>query len=426
MIAFSLQFSVKMNKALIDFTSVNEFCTIVATVPTGLESVALEEIAEKLKYECVAAQGKVYFQATVDCLDQLHNLRSVDRLFLMIKQFQNYHYHEEKPRAIQDLKELAPSLPWTEVVKFWKENCKYQKTLSKNRSTNNDRKEKAKPCDENINHKNSSDLIRFRASANRIGKKQSITSPDAEWHFGGAVQDFTSWKVDLSNYNFEILLTLGTDSVMIGLSLTHESLHRRNIVNFGYTTLRASIAHNMLRMCDIKLGDVVLDPMCGSGSIPIEAAQEWSTAYHLAGDNSLVAVNKSLANVKHMNQLLKANYDGNAIKTPIDIFRWDVKALPLKSETIDVFVTDLPFGKRLGSKMDNRSLYPSMVMEMARVCRRCTGRACLLTNDKRSILNSISAAAKFWNLKKTYNVNVGGLRAAVYLLNRTAQVVQHC
>lgn len=55
-----------------------------------------------------------------------------------------------------------------------------------------------------------------------------------------------------------------------GIALTKESKHRRNINFFGPTTLRATICYNMLRLAQPKAGDIIIDPMCGGGSIPIE------------------------------------------------------------------------------------------------------------------------------------------------------------
>lgn len=55
-----------------------------------------------------------------------------------------------------------------------------------------------------------------------------------------------------------------------GIALTKESKHHRNINFFGPTTLRATICYNLLRLAQPKVGDIIIDPMCGGGSIPIE------------------------------------------------------------------------------------------------------------------------------------------------------------
>lgn len=57
------------------------------------------------------------------------------------------------------------------------------------------------------------------------------------------------------------------------LRITHESKHHRNIMCFGPTTLRATVCYNLLRLAHPNPGDIIIDPMCGSGSIPIEVIQ---------------------------------------------------------------------------------------------------------------------------------------------------------
>jgi 23S rRNA G2445 N2-methylase RlmL len=66
-----------------------------------------------------------------------------------------------------------------------------------------------------------------------------------------------------------------------GIALTKESKHHRNINFFGPTTLRATICYNMLRLAQPKAGDVIIDPMCGGGSIPIEVLQLLLMLLHL-------------------------------------------------------------------------------------------------------------------------------------------------
>ncbi|XP_076825256.1 tRNA (guanine(6)-N(2))-methyltransferase THUMP3-like [Clavelina lepadiformis] len=395
-----------------DFSTFEGLVTIYATVPTGLEFTAVDEIKQKIQPEaCEIGQGKVYFQTAVSRLCDIHQLRSVDRLFLVIKKFLDYKYDDDHDKAIVDLKALPNDLPWDEVVKFWQENLKHCKVLIKTRKNTSGVPVPSSNGISSLPDASCTD-IRYRATASRVGKQQSVTSPDAELYFGGALQDITQWKVDLSNYNLEIVITLGVDFVLVGLVLTLESLHRRNITHFGYTTLRASIAYNMLRMCKILAGDAVVDPMCGTGVIPIEGQDEWINCFYFAGDKSDDAVKKSAANVAALN--------GETVRSCVEVLQWNVKKLPWRSASIDVCVTDLPFGKRVGSKSDNRVLYPSMLKEIARIARPGTARACLLTRDKRAINNAIAMLSSLWKLKRMSFINIGGLRAGVYLLLRTS------
>lgn len=47
-------------------------------------------------------------------------------------------------------------------------------------------------------------------------------------------------------------------------------------------------------------GDIVCDPMCGGGSIPIEAALNWPTSVHFCGDHHDLAPPRTLANVQNL------------------------------------------------------------------------------------------------------------------------------
>ena len=71
---------------------------------------------------------------------------------------------------------------------------------------------------------------------------------------------------------------------------------------------------------------------------------------------------------------------------PIDVAYWDATRLPLRDQSVDIVISDLPFGKRLGNKIDNRSLYFNALRELARVTKIKTGRAVLLTHDRNSMI----------------------------------------
>ena len=45
----------------------------------------------------------------------------------------------------------------------------------------------------------------------------------------------------------QVLLNIANNEMVIGVALTEESLHRRNITHFGPTTLRSTLAYGMLR-----------------------------------------------------------------------------------------------------------------------------------------------------------------------------------
>lgn len=87
----------------------------------------------------------------------------------------------------------------------------------------------------------------FRVTCKRAGENHSFDSMSAAASFGSAMQTYFGWQVDMTDYDIEVVLTIDNNEVSVGLALTPESLHKRNLVAFGVTTLRPTICHNMLR-----------------------------------------------------------------------------------------------------------------------------------------------------------------------------------
>lgn len=92
----------------------------------------------------------------------------------------------------------------------------------------------------------------------------------------------------------------------------------------------------------------------------------------------------------------------------VDVAQWDATRLPLRSQCVDAVVSDLPFGKRMGRKVDNRVLYYQSLVELARVTKINTGRAILLTYDTRSMIK-VSALEPVLDAFLEINTRIGYL-----------------
>uniref|UniRef100_A0A8C3VIM7 THUMP domain containing 3 n=1 Tax=Catharus ustulatus TaxID=91951 RepID=A0A8C3VIM7_CATUS len=428
---------------------------IGATVPTGFEHTAAEEVREKLGSASRISRdrGKIYFEVPARSLPQVHRLRSVDNLFVVVQEFKDYQFEENKEDALKHLEDLVKKLPWTDPLKVWELNNSLKKKKTKRKKHNVQSpasREKLSGgggeggADQNIANaqedcaqnpaavdgskagdgetgEGEEKVLRFRVTCNRAGDKHSFTSNEAARDFGGAVQEHFQWKADMTNFDVEVLLNIHNSEVVVGIALTEESLHRRNITHFGPTTLRSTLAYGMLRLCDPQPTDIIVDPMCGTGAIPIEGAAEWPNCYHLAGDNSPQAVKRAANNICSLLRKNESKDSSTALGVPLDVIQWDICNLPLRTGSVDIVVTDMPFGKRIGSKKKNWDLYPACLMEMGRICTPGTGRAVLLTQDKKCFAKALSRVGHIWRRAQTVWVNVGGLHAAVYLLRRTAE-----
>ncbi|XP_013864492.1 tRNA (guanine(6)-N(2))-methyltransferase THUMP3 [Austrofundulus limnaeus] len=432
--------------------------TIGATVPTGFEHTAAEEVKEKIGVDARISKdrGRIYFPITTDKLFQVHLLRSVDNLFVVVDEYDHYQFKESKEETLMELQQLASELPWNNALKVWELNRTLKKkkghrkggnvmkakansdvsnvvaadteqqTLTQETSpAEGDTKPEDAPDSESCQQGSEAalpeaKLVKFRVTCNRAGDKHSFSSNEAARDFGGAVQEFFQWKADMTKFDIEVLLNIQNNEVVVGIALTEESLHRRNISHFGPTTLRSTLCYGMLRLCKLQESDVVIDPMCGTGAIPLEGAIEFNSSFYIAGDNHDMAVNRTVNNICHIQKRRAAK--GSTPGLPIDTVQWDICNLPIRTGSVDVGVTDMPFGKRIGSRKKNWDLYPSCLREMARVCRPGTGRAVILTQDKKCFAKTISRMGGLWRLMLTVWVNVGGLHAGVYLLKRTAAV----
>ena len=168
--------------------------------------------------------------------------------------------------------------------------------------------------------------ITFRVTCTRGGRKHSFSSPDAARSFGAGLARYFDWKVQLKGADIEVLLAIMGNEVRVGVALNREAKFKRNISHFGPTTLRATIGYGMLRcvcvyvcvcvcvcvcacvcvracVCgrgllrvwclrcaDIQPGDVVLDPLCGGGTISLEVSCNsrtyiygWLSLTHVTG-----------------------------------------------------------------------------------------------------------------------------------------------
>ncbi|CAI9623892.1 unnamed protein product [Staurois parvus] len=256
--------------------SESSLVTIGATVPTGFEFTAAAEVEEKLGCQCKISKdrGKIYFQIGMDGLAQVHRLRSVDNLFVIVQEFSDFPFKESKEAALEDFKELASKLPWEKALKTWELNNnlkkkKKKKKLEKERkqqvvpsaadAPEEDRKMKtdkemvAPPVVQECNSLDhpvvdsseasaedlspeasledsvvggvgdTGNVLKFRVTCNRAGDKHSFTSNDAARDFGGAVQDHFQWKADMTNFDVEVLLNISYNEMLVGIALTRRA-----------------------------------------------------------------------------------------------------------------------------------------------------------------------------------------------------------
>ena len=80
-------------------------------------------------------------------------------------------------------------------------------------------------------------------------------------------------QVELDNPEITFLIFINNNQVYFGIDFSGRDLHKREYKLFAHpASLRSTIAYSLLRIADLKEKQIMLDPFCHSGEIPIEAA----------------------------------------------------------------------------------------------------------------------------------------------------------
>lgn len=205
---------------------------LIAPCHFGLEAVMKREILD-LGYEITSVEdGKVTFEGDAEAIAYANVfLRTTERILLKIGQF--------RAETFEELFEKTKALPWERYIpkdgKFWvtKANSVKSKLFS--------------PSD-----------------IQSIMKKAMVERLKTVYH--------TEWFPE-DGSSFPIRVSILKDVVTVGLDTSGVSLHKR-----GYRKMTAkapiteTLAAALLMLTPWKKDRILVDPFCGSGTFPIEAA----------------------------------------------------------------------------------------------------------------------------------------------------------
>jgi 23S rRNA G2445 N2-methylase RlmL len=221
----------------------------------------------------------------------------------------------------------------------------------------------------------------------------------------GVLQRYNySWRLVPEGEMIEIWVNLLGTEAIVGLRLSDATMrHRHYKTKHLPASLRPSAAFALAFLSDPEPGDVFLDPMCGAGTILIERALAGRYRLLIGADTDPVAIAAARRNI------------GPKYK-PLGIGQWDAAHSALKAGTIDKIVTNLPFGRQIGSHAENVVLYGEFFTEAQRVLKT-GGRMVLLSSERRLIQENLACYPEF-DLQERYKVSILGTRALIYEIDR--------
>ncbi len=343
-----------------------------AQVHPGLEPVASEEIERELGGEVKrTGRGLVVFRVPV-IDDSLLQLRTTEDVFLLAWGTDQLTYRAEDLDKIQR---------WTARDADWDRLLRLHHAVRP--------RPKGRPTYRLITQMEGKHGYLRRDAGKALARGLAGKLPD-------------SWKPAEENAAVEVWLTIDEATAVCGLRLSDRTMrHRAYKLEHRPASLRPTLAAAMVRLAEIKPLHVVLDPMCGAGTllaehlaalqairIPIPAA--------LGGDIDAGAVRAAAANLRRLGAVFLA--------------RWDATRLPLADASVDRIVSNPPFGKKLGEPEEIGPLYRDMIRAYDRVLRP-GGRAVLLTGKAETLRPAVQAVG--WKALRRVTVRILGQAATI-------------
>jgi tRNA (guanine6-N2)-methyltransferase len=205
----------------------------------------------------------------------------------------------------------------------------------------------------------------FSVTANFVGKR-NYSSDEIKLAVSEGVAGRYGWRYtseDLSDLNLRIFIE--HDLAYVGLRLSATPQHSRAYKQEHIAgSLKPTVAAAMLQIAEAGPAQKVLDPLCGAGTILIEAALAGGSPW--GGDSEGPALLASRANA-------------SGAHVALSLYNWDARRLPLGSGSMDRVVTNLPWGRQVQVDEEMAVFYAAVCVEFERVLAE-SGQIVLLTN----------------------------------------------
>ena len=317
---------------------------LIAPCHFGLEAVLKQEITD-LGYDVSQVEdGRVTFVGDDEAICRANiGLRTAERILIKVGSF--------RAETFDELFERTKELPWEEYIpadgKFWV--AKAASVKSKLFS----------PSD-----------------IQSIMKKAMVERLKQVYHINWFRED---------GHSFPIRVFLMKDHVTVGLDTTGESLHKRG---YRKLTAKAPIAENLaaalIMLTPWKSDRILVDPFCGSGTIPIEAAlmaaniapgmkrgftalkwehliarKVWDDCYEEAREEVDLSVKVKIQGSDidpEMIKIARQNARLAGVEQLIDFEVGDAGSLPQEGR-YGFIITNPPYGERLEEKASIPPLY---------------------------------------------------------------------
>lgn len=168
--------------------------------------------------------------------------------------------------------------------------------------------------------------------------------------------------------------------------------------------INPTLAFVLCKLANLNENDILMDPFCGGGTIPITAVLDFNVKKVLASDISSKAVDYTKKN------FLEAGIK----KDRYSIFISNLKRLRVQKEYLSKIVTNMPFGISEGKHKSNVDLYKHFIGFSYSALKK-DGLLVAFTTEKKLILENIKD--KF-ELIEEVSIAQGGLYPSAFVLKK--------
>ena len=274
--------------------------------------------------------------------------------------------------------------------------------------------------------------------------------------------DSGSWSVNLKKFDIELVIFITppdlrskNGKLAFGISLCPHSFLQsksfetgnvppdvtipylgKDILSKGIVRLRPTTAQLLLQIANLQKYDIVLDPCAGVGTIPVEAEQyhkrsEFTHPQGLNESKHFISIGGDLVlnNPKYTQVAgLIENFNrrkNDGLKSSSLLVAWDATHLPMRTSSVDVVVSDLPFGQQCLSVAALQQLLPLVFLECARVLTPTTGRMVILAGGSPLTVIAMirELSGKYWKkpISRISPVSIGGILAWILRVDRNEE-----
>ena len=345
---------------------------LYAIVLPGLETIAAEEISRDLGGEIKKSERGLVIFRVKEITPDLLRLRTVEDVYLLAWGSDSLTY------KAGDLKQIQH---WTAKEADWQHLLRIHHAIHP--------KPKGKPTYHLVAQMTGTHAYR------RIDALGAMAEG-----LGGVFP--SSWKHADENAAVEVWLTIHGKTAVCGMRLSDRTMRHRTWKGEHLpASLRPTMAAALTRLAGASPGDVVLDPMCGAGTIlgeqiELSKLRKAGRIEVMGGDLDMIALRAAVVNLRKVG--------------PAFIAKWDATRLPLAPNSVDRIICNPPFGKQMSSPDEIGPLYRCLIRECDRVLKD-GGRAALLVSEMDPLREAIRLVG--WEAQRQLRVIVLGQPATI-------------